>query len=815
MAVAGLMTVGGLSFGGLVEPSTAAGQTTVQIPQSNEGTDFWLTFEGNYFTTSKLYLFIASNVQTHGTVTASGIGFTAPFNVSPGVVTQVLLPSNAQDASSDVVGHSAIHVVSADPVAAYGLNTADASTDGFTGLPTNSLAKSYIVQAYTNNVGTGSQFAVVATADATTVTITPSETIGTRSANVPFAVHLSQGETFQLNDRAVSLGDLSGTLVSSDKPVAVFAGSNCANVPTGYPYCNTLTEEMTPTSSWGTAFLTQPLAARSADTFRVMAATDGTKVLVNGAVLATLNAGKFREFELSAGATISASAPIQLMQYSEGQTKDGVSSDPFEITVPPTDQFLSRYTLATPPPDADPTIVANYINVVAPTSEVGSVTLDGSPIASSKFTQIPSSAYSGAQLPVAFGSHVLDGPLPFGTTIYGYGNYDGYGYPGGFRLTVKGLSMTPTSASGVPGASQQFVARDADQSNVPLPNVKVSFAVTSGPNAGVRGSCTPASCATNANGQVGWTYKSGAGVGFDVVTSFLDKNGNGVPDGNEEQTVAGVNWDSANGSYVALGDSFSSGEGNPPFSTSSPAPNTGYNSDTDGCHRSSVAYPHVAWTNSLAVPTSAQYWACSGATTDALFNPFKGEPAQISHVTKETTLITLTMGGNDAYFPDVLGECVINPCRGDWDARVCAMFMELGILSASTPGTFLYDYSKIKSVAAPNARILVLGYPRFFPKGGGGFGLGCNLVLKGDQRWINQKVHDMDVAIQNAANAAGIEYVDTENAFDGYELCNGKGNPSAMNGLMTPKVYNFHPDQLGQKLLGNAVIGELSEPDAA
>jgi hypothetical protein len=394
---------------------------------------------------------------------------------------------------------------------------------------------------------------------------------------------------------------------------------------------------------------------------------------------------------------------------------------------------------------------------------------------------------------------------------------------------AQGLSISPTADSGVPGDPQQVVTNLVDSDGNPVVGASIKFAVTDGPNQGVTGTCSPTTCVTNESGQVPWTYHSGAGTGIDTVTAFWDANGNGALDPGEEQATATIDWDTANGFYMALGDSFSSGEGNPPFFSSSPEyQGHSYDSNADGCHRSSKSYPWDAWReDDSGIPQKIQLWACSGATTDALFKGSNGEPNQLDHLTKDTTLVTLTMGGNDAHFAEVLKTClgqdVVNAygipvtCSELWNHSVSQAISKLAMPKPNTKGTLLYDYSEIKKNVSPDARILVLGYPRFFPKGGSGFPWLCNGVHGGDQRWINQKLHDLDVAIQNAALAAGVEYVDTENAFDGHELCNGKGSESAVNQLnFNPLhlVYNFHPNALGHQLLANAVIAELSEPTA-
>ena len=155
--------------------------------------------------------------------------------------------------------------------------------------------------------------------------------------------------------------------------------------------------------------------------------------------------------------------------------------------------------------------------MVAPTSEVGSVTLDGTPIPASDFTPIGSSSFSGAQLSVDFGDHNLGGPLPFGVTVYGYGGYDGYGYPGGFTLspiaTVNQVALTTTGGSGTVGTQACSTASATDQNGDPVSGVRVDFAVTgANPNAGFE--------YTDANGQAQYCY-TGQHAGQDSIVAAV------------------------------------------------------------------------------------------------------------------------------------------------------------------------------------------------------------------------------------------------------------------------------------------------------
>ena len=112
---------------------------------------------------------------------------------------------------------------------------------------------------------------------------------GAHAAGVPYNVMLNQGQTYQLINTSAAPADLSGSLVTSDKPVAVFGGHQCANVPSGATFCDHIEEEMPPVSTWGKTFVTEPLATRlNGDTFRFLASQNSTTINVNGSPVATI-----------------------------------------------------------------------------------------------------------------------------------------------------------------------------------------------------------------------------------------------------------------------------------------------------------------------------------------------------------------------------------------------------------------------------------------------------------------------------------------------------------------------------------------------
>lgn len=465
----------------LAAPAEAAASTAqpAAARPDSKGKDFWLAFPGNLGEQS-LELFVTADYDTTGRVEIPGMGWQQPFAVAAGRVSTVLLPPSAQLTTNDGTQARGIHVVAADEVTVYGLNRVQYTTDAFLALPTDILGTDYLTLGYHNaNIVNGSQFAVAAAHDDTRVTIVPSTTTGVRQAGVPYVVELDAGQAYQLRNTSAPR-DLSGTHVTSDKPISVFGSHQCANVPNGAYYCDHVVEQMFPVSTWGRSFVTVPLATRRfGDTFRFLSARDGTEVRLNGALVATLARGRWHEQIVDGSAHITASEPILVAQYANGSTYDGAVADPFMMLVPPHEQFLNDYTVST----LSSGIKRNFLNVVVPTASAGSVVLDGATVPADRFTAIGTSGFSGAQIPVSIGSHRVRASRAFGLFVYGFDDYDSYGYPGGLSLsevaTAASLSLEPETAPPAATGTQACVtAVVADAAGGGLEGVRVDVRVT-------------------------------------------------------------------------------------------------------------------------------------------------------------------------------------------------------------------------------------------------------------------------------------------------------------------------------------------------
>jgi hypothetical protein len=395
------------------------------------GKEFVFAFQKNHETTpNALLIFITGQKDTTGKVEIPGLSFSKSFTVKANNITTVEVPKKARFLSDNAVSNLGIIVTAKDEITVYGLNQVKYSTDAFLALPSDTLGTEYIAMSYPS-VLEGSQIAVVGVFDNTKVTMIPSIDTSKSSKDVPFQIKLNRGEVFSLN--VSSRLDLTGTQIKASAPIAVMSGSFCAEVPPGKSACDHLVEMMAPLSTWGTSFLTKPLATRKkGEYFRILASQNSTKVKINNKLVATLNQGEFFEDILTAASQIESSAAVLVAQYSPGTDFDGVTSDPFMMLIPPTEQFLKQYTFSTPA-----TIFQiNFVNVIAPTSIIPSLILDGVSVDQSLFTPIGTTDFSGAQIPVSIGSHNLKGDSFFGIYAYGFANADSYGYPGGMAFEL-------------------------------------------------------------------------------------------------------------------------------------------------------------------------------------------------------------------------------------------------------------------------------------------------------------------------------------------------------------------------------------------
>jgi lysophospholipase L1-like esterase len=219
--------------------------------------------------------------------------------------------------------------------------------------------------------------------------------------------------------------------------------------------------------------------------------------------------------------------------------------------------------------------------------------------------------------------------------------------------------------------------------------------------------------------------------------------------------------------YVALGDSYSSGQG---------AGN--YDSASGSCNRSNNAYPKL-WANAHG-PSSFKFAACSGATTDTV------RSGQLGALSSATTLVSVTVGGNDAGFAGVMQTCVVSSDS----TCVNAVNNAKSYMQNTLPGKLDSIYRDIDS-RAPSARVVVLGYPRLYK-----IVSVCVGLSNTKRNALNGAADLLDSVIASATSRAGFVWSDVRDEFSGHELCTGDG---WLNAVTIPFGDSYHPTALGQR----------------
>ena len=221
-------------------------------------------------------------------------------------------------------------------------------------------------------------------------------------------------------------------------------------------------------------------------------------------------------------------------------------------------------------------------------------------------------------------------------------------------------------------------------------------------------------------------------------------------------------------SYVALGDSYSSGVGT-----------RSYLSDGSSCQRSVYAYPSLI---AAARGYALNFRACSGAKVADVTS------TQLSALTASTSYVTISVGGNDARFADVLTTCAepawSSSCNGAIDRAQA-------YINGTLPASVATLYTKIRA-KSPSAKVVVAGYPRVFN------GEDCNAFTwfsPSEETRLNHTADLLNSKLSAAAAKAGFTYANPTRPFVAHAVCDGS---AWINGLANPVTESYHPNRSGQ-----------------
>ena len=213
---------------------------------------------------------------------------------------------------------------------------------------------------------------------------------------------------------------------------------------------------------------------------------------------------------------------------------------------------------------------------------------------------------------------------------------------------------------------------------------------------------------------------------------------------------------------VALGDSYAAGLG-------------AGDEASDDCRVSPHAYPGL-WARRNGA--SLVMAACAGART--------GDVAgQVERITRSATLVTITVGGNDAGFADVMTTCTL----GDDEECVRRVDVAVRFIEDELPGRLDALYGAVRE--RTSAEVVVLGYPRLFS-----FETWC-LMGQRKREAVNRAADVLAEVTDERAEGAGFTFADVRRAFAEHGAC---ADEPWLNGLvLVPVDRSYHPNRAGHE----------------
>ena len=470
--------------------------------KSNVGCSYGVVDLGNYESVKennpvdRPLLVVVSNTSgtsdAHITFTAMNDGSTLPFTapeltVPPLSLKTYTMPTGFAQLYTGINKWSWF-VKSDQPITLHMFNPQNGpdvrSNDASLLFPTDALGTDYVIMSWKTFYTDALQFepngypkygfpnyaTILATASGTShVTVTPTADVRPSPSNIAgldkaealkkgqsYTYNLEQGQVlnFAVEPKLSDNIDLTGTIIHSDRPVAVYSAHNCAFVPSiDVKYCDHLEGQLAPVDTWGTKYVADLFAKRAEkdyNVWRVMASKDQTVVTTNPKIQGVSGKilGKYQwiEYQANIAHTIEATAPVQVGHFMIGSNfpdfkpvcgdaLTGIGDPSFTPGVA-LKQYVNNYVILTPPGYEE-----DYINIVRPKGV--EVRLDQKPIkegeagANGYKTQrfdVGTSGFEVFQIPVNDGVHRVDSSELVGVTGYGYDCDVSYAYPGGMIL---------------------------------------------------------------------------------------------------------------------------------------------------------------------------------------------------------------------------------------------------------------------------------------------------------------------------------------------------------------------------------------------
>ena len=341
--------------------------------------------------------------------------------------------SDAAKIYSDATGTTkkSLHIISDELISVFAINIYKHTTDATNVLPVTNYGKVYRHMTYSATGNDG--YTLIAAENDTHIT-----------ENKTSVAVLQKGEVYS---KYVSGGDMTGTLITSDKPIAYFTTASCVNVPNGTGACDCLFQQQVPVHSWGNKFLV-PLTKRGKERIRVVASQDGTTITQTGATIIShpgtgslsLNAGQFVELEAAlsdGGCYLQSDKPIAVASFLMGLDYPDLykKGDPAMAWVPPIEQTVMNVAIAPFIEKGTSVLEEHHALIVTPTATKNATTMrigNGAPKALSggTWTDNVPSGFSFYSMPLTneTATYYFENAAGLSVMGYGLGPYESYYY---------------------------------------------------------------------------------------------------------------------------------------------------------------------------------------------------------------------------------------------------------------------------------------------------------------------------------------------------------------------------------------------------
>ena len=326
--------------------------------------NYYLGFFSNYVDhRGGISIYLTSNIQqVEYFIEAPGVGYSDNGTVSVGNVAILNIPRSIE-VSSYTDQDKGIYIrATGEGIVVIGQSIDGASSDSFFALPIIELGDHYVYYGISQPSGlflSSDYFGsilIVGTENNTMIRLMPNQPVNI-SMNSAVA-HLTSGEEYSFVINCLetffigSPEDLSGTKIATDRPVSVFSGHQCADVPWNTLSCDYLIEQIPPTALWGKTYYVAPLAHKTSYTIKILAAYNSTTVNIycnNTMESHVINEGKFvnRTSGTKECCAIYSNKQVLVVQFSHGGSEENGHGDPMMTIVPATNQYLDNFNFLT------------------------------------------------------------------------------------------------------------------------------------------------------------------------------------------------------------------------------------------------------------------------------------------------------------------------------------------------------------------------------------------------------------------------------------------------------------------------------------